>query len=80
MKKIIVGAPFESCLLNNTTNPAQFYQNWARLAVVFSRLLPNGSLHYLIKKPQTIIALTFVTHNISDFGGVSRNLLENKSE
>jgi hypothetical protein len=33
---------FRSCLLNSTANPAQFHQNWAGLAVLFSRQLLNS--------------------------------------
>ena len=35
--------PFRSYLLNNTANPAHFHPNWARLAVLFSKQLLNGS-------------------------------------
>ena len=74
--------PFGSYLLNSTANTAQFEWKWAGLAVLFSRQLQNGSLDYFhifsicnsfynsIKNPQTTIALTFLTHNISDTGGV----------
>ena len=54
----------------------------AGLAVLFSRQLPNGThnfqhnfLYHLIKNPQTTIALTFLTHNISGVGGVTSELL-----
>jgi hypothetical protein len=56
------------------------------LAVLFSRQLPRFFFHifsiffflkYLIKNPQTTIPLTFLTHNISDIGGVMPNLLKN---
>ena len=35
--------PFSSYLLNSTANPAHFHRNWAELAVLFSRQIPNGS-------------------------------------
>ena len=35
--------PFRSCLLNSTANPVHFHQNWAELAVLFSRQILNGS-------------------------------------
>ena len=35
--------PFGSYLLNSTANPAYFHPNLARLAVLFSRQLLNGS-------------------------------------
>ena len=35
--------PFRSCLLNSTANLAHFHQNWAGLAVLFRRQIPNGS-------------------------------------
>ena len=35
--------PFRICLLNSTANPAQFGWKWAKLAVLFSRQLLNGS-------------------------------------
>ena len=64
-----------------TANPAHFHQNWAGLAVLFSRQLPNGShdffqtfsicfFNYFIKNPQTTVALPFLTHNITGTGGV----------
>ena len=73
--------PFGSCLLNNTANPAKLGWNWAGLAVLFSRQLPNGShdffqtfsiylFNHFIKNPQTSIALPFLTNNISAIGGV----------
>ena len=73
--------PFGSYLLNNTANPAHFHSNWAGLAVLFSRKIPNGTqfffqifriyiFDYFIKNPQTTIVLTFLTHIISAIGGV----------
>ena len=35
--------PHRICLLNSTANPAHFHQNWAELAVLFSRQILNGS-------------------------------------
>ena len=66
-----------------TANYAHFHPNWAGLAALFSRQLPNGShdffqtfsiyfLNHFIKNPQTTIALLFLTHNISAIGGVSK--------
>ena len=74
--------PFGSCLLNSTGNPAHFHPSLARLAVLFSRQLPNSSHNFFqtfnislkddfIKNPQTTIALPFLTHNISAIGGVN---------
>ena len=80
MKKL--WEPFGSFLLNSSTaNPAHFHLNWAGLAMLFSRQLPNGShdffhifsmffFNYLVKNPQTTLALTFLTNNISDIGMV----------
>ena len=72
---------FGSYLLNSTANSARFQSNWAGLAVLFSRQLPNGShdffqtfgicfFNYFEKNPQTTVALPFLTHNISATGGV----------
>ena len=80
--KKIVGAVW-SCLLNSTANSAHFHPSLAGLAVLFCRQLPNGShdffqtlsiffLDYLIKNPQTTIALPFLTYNTSTIGGVKR--------
>ena len=76
MKKL--WEPFGRCLLNSTA----IQWKWAGLAVLFSRQLPNGThnfqhnfLYHLIKNPQTTIALTFLTHNISGVGGVTSELL-----
>ena len=72
--------PFGSCLLNSRANSHHFHLNWDGLAVLFSRQLQNDFffhifsiifLSYLIKNPQTTIAFTFLTHNISDIGGVT---------
>jgi hypothetical protein len=38
--------PFRICLLNSTANTAQFDQNWAELAVLFSRQILNRSQDY----------------------------------
>ena len=57
------------------SNSANFHQNWAGLAVLYSRQLLNGShnffqtfsiyfFNYFIKNPQTTIALPFLTHNV----------------
>ena len=35
--------PFRICLLNSTANPAQFEWKLAGLALLFSRLILNGS-------------------------------------
>ena len=70
-----------SNLLNSTANSAQFEWKWAGLAVLFSRYLQNGThdffqifsicfFEYFIKKPQTTIALIFLTHIISGIDGV----------
>ena len=74
MKKL--WEPFGSYLLNSTANPAHFHPNWARLAVLFSRQLPNGShdfshifriffLKDFIKNLQTRNARAFLPLNIS---------------
>ena len=49
---------FGSCLQNSTSNPAHFLPNWAGLAVLFSRKLPNdfffiflNSLHMKPMRP-----------------------------
>ena len=82
---------FWSYLLNITANPAHFHSNWAESAVLFSRYLPNGTHDFFqifricffkdfMKNPQTTIALTFLTHIISDIDGVpgnQRNLTPN---
>ena len=39
---------FGSYLLNSTANPAHFHQNWAGLAVPFSRQLLNGSQDFFL--------------------------------
>ena len=75
--------PFRSYLLNSTANPAQFECKWAGLAVLFSRLLLNGtdffqifSITFFSKKkiiPQTPFVPTFWPHIISELGGV-RNI------
>ena len=79
--------PFESCLLNSRANSHHFHLNWDVLAVLFSRQLPNGShdffhifsvFNHLIKNPQTTIALTFLTLNISDIGGVIINRISHQ--
>ena len=67
-------------MLNSTSNPAHFHPILAGLAVLFSRQLLNYShdcfhvsalfFDHLMKKPQTPIALVFLTHNISAIGGV----------
>ena len=65
-------------VLDSTANSANFHLNWAGLAVLFSRQLPNSShdfsitpfFYYLIKNQQTKIVLTFLTNNISGIGGV----------
>ena len=45
--------------------------NWAWLAVLYSRLTFSAFyFKYLIKNPQTTIALTFLAHVISGLGGV----------
>ena len=78
----MVGA-FWSYLLNSKANPAHFHSNWAGLAVLFIRKLPNGShdifhvfrilfLYGFIKNTQTTMAPTFLTHIISAIGGVTR--------
>jgi hypothetical protein len=70
---------FGSCLLNSTANPAKRGWKWAELAVRFSRQRLNGSHIFFqtfsiffkdYKNPQTTIALPFLTHNISDIGGL----------
>ena len=83
MKKIM-GAIWELPTKQHSQfNPFSPNLGWAGLAVLFSRQLPNGShiffhifsiifLSYLIMNPQTTIAFTFLTHNISDIGGVTR--------
>ena len=74
--KKIAGAVWEL-----PANPAHFHPSLAGLAVLFSRQLPNGSHNffqtfsifskdYFNRNPQTIIALPFLTHNISAIGGV----------
>ena len=74
---------FGSYLLNSKANPAHFHSNWAGLAVLFIRKLPNGSddffhifrilfLYGFIKNTQTTMAPTFLTHIISAIGGVTR--------
>ena len=73
---------FGSYLLNSTADSAQFEWKWAGLAVLFSRELPNGTQDFFqifricffkdfIKNPQITIALTFLTHIISDINGVN---------
>ena len=75
--------PFGSYLLDSTADSAQFEWKWAGLAVLFSRYLPNGTHDFFqnfricffkdfIKNPKTTIALTFLTHIISDIDGVMR--------
>ena len=79
MKKL--WEPIGSYLLNSTANPAQFELKWAGLAVLFSRLFPNGShdffhifrifiLNEFIKNPQTRNARAFLPLNISPVGSV----------
>ena len=69
--------PFGSYLLNSTANSAQFEWKWAG----FNRQLLNGTHIFFqifriwffkdfIRNPQTTIALTFLTHIISDIDGV----------
>ena len=75
--------PFGSYQLNSTDNPAHFHSYWAGLALLFGRYITpktapmiffifSGYLKKIcfIKKPQTTIALTFLTHIISAIGGV----------
>ena len=40
--------PFRICLLNSTANPAHFHQNWAELAVLFSRQILNSSQDFFL--------------------------------
>ena len=73
--------PFRSCLLNSTANPAYFHQNWAGLAVLFSRQILNGSQDLFLFNIQVFIyffeyetiethARAFLTLNISAVGSV----------
>ena len=68
-------------------NQVHFYPNWAGLAVLFSRQLPNGSHDFnhifsiifpsnLRINPQTTNALTFLTHIILAIGGVFNNYVD----
>ena len=74
-------AMLRSYLLNSTANPAKFHSNWAGLAVLFSRQLPNGAhnffhifsigfINYFMKNPQTTFAPTFLAHIIARIDGV----------
>ena len=66
--------PFGSYLLNSTANPAHFHSNWAESAVLFTHdLFQTFRICFFkdfINNPQTTIALTFLTHIISDIDGV----------
>ena len=67
---------FNCCLLNNTANPAHIHQNWARLAVLFSRQILSGSQAFFLfsififiysfkyETIDEIHACTFLTLNI----------------
>ena len=77
--------PFRSCLLNSTANPAHFHQNWAGLAVLFSRqilkrlpgffLFFNILIFIYVSKYETIEthARAFMTLNILTISRVSRH-------
>ena len=74
--------PFRSCLLNSTANLDHFNQNWAELAVLFSRQILNGSqdffslfniliLIYFLKYESIVThARAFLTLNILAIGTV----------
>ena len=78
-------APFGSYLLNSTANPAHFHQNWAGLAVLFSRqilkrlpgffLLFNILIFIYVSKYENIEthARAFMTLNILTISRVSRH-------
>ena len=66
--------PFGSCLQNSTSNPAHFLPNWAGLAVLFSRKLPNDFFNifkFFTYETNETHALAFLKHIILAIGGVS---------
>ena len=65
--------PFGSCLQNSTSNPAHFLPNWAGLAVLFSRKLPNDFFNifkFFTYETNETHALAFLKHIILAIGGV----------
>ena len=65
--------PFGSCLQNSTSNPAHFLPNWAGLAVLFSRKLPNDFFNifkFFTYETNETHALAFLKHIILAVGGV----------
>jgi hypothetical protein len=84
MKKIMgaVGVAYQYCLSIRTVNPAYLQLNLVGLAVLFSSNCQMALIFFFHifsifffklfnKNPQTKNALTFLTHNISDIGGVN---------
>ena len=49
--------------------------NFQTAPMIFFQIFRINFFNHLIKNPQTTIALTFLTHNISGVGGVTSELL-----